>query len=44
MVKLSVITGISSTNGYRNPASSKHSLVHSWAKNASPKGLKLYKQ
>jgi hypothetical protein len=37
-----VITEISSANGYRNPASSKHLLVHSWAKIASPKGLELY--
>jgi hypothetical protein len=40
----SVITRISSANGYRNPTSSKHSLVHSWTKNAFPKGPKLYNQ
>jgi hypothetical protein len=40
----SVITRISSANGYRNPTSSKHPLVHSWTKNAFPKGPKLYNQ
>jgi hypothetical protein len=40
----SVITRILSANGYKNPASSKHPLVHSWTKNAFPKGPKLYNQ
>jgi len=39
-----VITGISSANGYKNIASSKHTLVHSWTKDAFPKGPKLYNQ
>jgi hypothetical protein len=29
----SVITEISSANGYRNPTSPKHLLVHPWPKN-----------
>jgi hypothetical protein len=41
---VSIITGISSRNGYRNPTSSKHPLVHSRTKNAFPKGPKLYNQ
>jgi hypothetical protein len=34
----SVITEVSSANGYRNPTSPKHLLVHPWPKNAFPKG------
>jgi hypothetical protein len=36
----SVITGISSANGYRNPTSSKHPLVHPWPRKCISKGHK----
>jgi hypothetical protein len=36
----SVITAISSKNGYRNLASSKHPLVHPWSKKFISKGHK----
>jgi hypothetical protein len=35
-----VITGISSTNVYRNLASSKHPLVHPWPRKYISKGHK----